>query len=49
MYNGAITCVKTSDDMLSNFQSQQTLSPYPFDLVMDRLTKDIQDEVSWCM
>ena len=28
---------------------ESTLSPYPFALVMDELTRHMQDEVPWCM
>jgi Reverse transcriptase (RNA-dependent DNA polymerase) len=55
MYDGATTCVKTHDGTSSDFpitiglHQGSALSPYLFALVMDELTKDIQDEVPWSM
>ena len=55
MYEGATTCVKVSDGTSNKFpitiglHQGSALSPYLFTLVMDELTKDIQEEVPWCM
>ena len=55
MYEGATTHVKVGEDNSEEFpitigvHQGSVLSPYLFVLVMDELTKDIQDEVPWCM
>jgi hypothetical protein len=55
MYEGATTRVKVGEDNSEEFSitiwlhQGSILSPYLFVLVMDELTKDIQDDVPWCM
>ena len=55
MYDGVTTCVKACNGTSSYFpimvglHQSSALSPYLFALIMDELTKDIQDEVPWCM
>lgn len=55
MYDGAITSVRTIGGETSEFtitvdlHQGLALSPYLFALVMDELTKRIQEEVLWCM
>ena len=54
MYNGAITTVmtveKTNDFHITiGLHQGSALNPYLFALVMDELTRHIQDEVPWCM
>ena len=55
MYNGAITSVRISRAITSEFpitivlHQGWALSPFLFALVMDELTKSIQEEVPWCM
>ena len=55
MYDGVTTCVKACDGTSSYFpitvglHQGSALSPYLFALIMDELTKDIQEEVPWCM
>ena len=55
MYDGVTTCVKACNGRSSYFpitvglHQGSALSPYLFALIMDELTKDIQDEVPWCM
>ena len=54
MYDGAITSVRTSGGITSELpitiRSYQgsTLSPYLFVLLMDELTRSIQDEALGC-
>ncbi|CAN6726323.1 unnamed protein product [Malus baccata var. baccata] len=38
-----------SEQVLTDFMHQQSLSPYLFALVMDELTGHIQDVIPWCM
>jgi hypothetical protein len=53
MYNNIVTSVRTSDEDTNDFpiniglDQGSALSPYP--LVMDEVTRDIQDGVPWCM
>ena len=55
MYDSVTTCVKACDGTSSYFpitvglHQGSALSPYLFALIMDELTKDIQEEVPWCM
>lgn len=55
MYDGVTTCVKTRDGLSNDFpitvglHQGSALSPYLFALVMDELTKHIQDEVPWSL
>uniref|UniRef100_A0A5B6YMG0 Reverse transcriptase domain-containing protein n=1 Tax=Davidia involucrata TaxID=16924 RepID=A0A5B6YMG0_DAVIN len=55
MYDETLTIVRTIVRETSKFtiivdlHQGSALSPYLFALVMDELTKHIQDEVSWCM
>jgi hypothetical protein len=55
MYNNVVTSVRTSDRDTNDFpiniglHQGSALSPYLFDLVMDEVTRDIQDGISWYM
>ena len=54
MYDGAVTMIQSPVGEASEFPitvclHQGALSPYPFALVMDELTRHIQDDVLWCM
>ena len=55
MYEGVVTTIRSSVGETNEFpitvglHQGSTLSPYLFALVMDELTRNIQDEVSWCM
>jgi hypothetical protein len=55
MYDNIMTSVRTSDrdtnDVSINIGLHQglVLSPYPFALVMDEVTRDIQDDIPWYM
>jgi hypothetical protein len=55
MYDNIVTSVRTSDrdtnDVSINIGLHQglVLSPYPFALVMDEVTRDIQDDIPWYM
>jgi hypothetical protein len=55
MYDNVVTSVRTSDgdtnDLPINIGLHQgsALSPYLFALVMDKVTRDIQGGISWCM
>ena len=55
MYDGAIASVRTTWGETNEFaiierlHQRSALSPYLFALVIDELTKRIQEEVSWCM
>ena len=55
MYDGAIASVRTTGRETNEFvitvglHQGSTLSPYLFVLVMDELTRHIQEEVPWCM
>ena len=55
MRDGVVTSVRTSRGITSEFSiaiglhQVSTLSPYLFALVMDELTKSIQEEVLWCI
>jgi hypothetical protein len=55
MYDNVVASVRTSDgdtnDFPINIELYQgsALSPYLFDLVMDEITRDIQDDIPWCM
>ncbi|KAL4204701.1 hypothetical protein AMTRI_Chr01g111220 [Amborella trichopoda] len=55
MYKGVLTSVWTISGETSEFSvivglhQRSTLIPYFFVLVMDNLTKHLQDEIPWCM
>ena len=55
MYSGAMTTVRTVVGETNDFpltvglHQGFALSPYPFALIMDELTRHMQDEVPWCM
>ncbi|PKU81295.1 ataxia telangiectasia mutated family protein [Dendrobium catenatum] len=55
MYAGAITCVQTQGGLTKYFpisvglHQGSALSPYLFALVMDVLTRHLQEDVPWCM
>jgi hypothetical protein len=55
MYDNIVTSVRTSDGDTNDFpiniglHQGSALSPYLFALVMDDVTRDIQDSISWCM
>jgi hypothetical protein len=55
MYDNVVASVRTSDgdtnDFSINIELYQgsALSSYLFDLVMDEITRDIQDDIPWCM
>ena len=55
MYSGAMTTVRTVVGETNDFtitvglHKGSALSPYIFALVIDELTRHMQDEVPWCM
>ena len=55
MYEGVVTAIKSPARETNEFpitvglHQGSTLSSYLFALVMDKLTKNIQDDVPWCM
>ena len=55
MYNGAMTTVRTTAGETNDFSitvglyQEFATSPYLFALVMDELTRHMQDEVPWYM
>ncbi|KAH0458543.1 hypothetical protein IEQ34_013858 [Dendrobium chrysotoxum] len=55
MYEGATTCVQTQGGLTKYFpisvglHQGSALSPYLFALVMDVLTRHLQEDVPWCM
>jgi hypothetical protein len=55
MYDNVVTGVRTSDGDINDFpiniglHQESALSPYLFALVMDGVTRDIQDGIPWCM
>ncbi|GJN32082.1 hypothetical protein PR202_gb20556 [Eleusine coracana subsp. coracana] len=55
MYRDARTCVRTCDGDTNDFPIKiglhqgSALSPYLFALVMDKVTREIQSDVPWCM
>ena len=55
MYEGAVTSVRSVGGMSSEFSVSvglhqgSALSPYLFALVMDELTRHLQEDVPWCM
>ncbi|GMP98111.1 hypothetical protein CsSME_00046122 [Camellia sinensis var. sinensis] len=55
MYEGVVTTIRSSAGETNEFpitvglHQESTLSPYLFALIMDELTRNIQDKVPWCM
>jgi hypothetical protein len=55
MYDNIVTSVWTSDGDTNDFpiniglHQGSALSPYLFALVMDEVTRDVQDGIHWCM
>lgn len=54
MYDGATTSVRTMEGekkftVTMGLHQGSALSPYVFALIMDELTRHIQDDVPWCM
>jgi len=55
MYDGVVVYVRTCGGITSNFSitielhEGSALSPFLFVIVMDELTRAIQDEIPWCM
>ena len=55
MYEGVVTNVRTCGGVTTNFpitvglHQGSALSPFLFAIVMDELTRSIQENVSWCM
>jgi hypothetical protein len=55
MYGNVVTSVRTSDGDTNDFpiiiglHQGSALSPYLFALVMDKVTRDIQGGITWCM
>ena len=55
MYEGAVTSVRSVGGISKEFSvtvglhQGSALSPYLFTLVMDELTRELQNEVPWCM
>ena len=55
MYEDAMTTIRSPTGETEEFpitvglHQGSALSPYLFALVMDELTRDIQDEMPWCM
>jgi hypothetical protein len=54
-YDNIVTSVQISDRDTNNFliniglHQWLALTPYLFALVMDKVTRDIQGDISWCM
>jgi hypothetical protein len=55
MCDNFMTNVRTSDEDTNDFPINirlyhgSSLSPYHFALVMDEVTRDIQDDIPWCI
>jgi hypothetical protein len=55
MYDDVVTSVRTSDGDINDFpiniglHQGSALSPYLFALVMDKITRDTQGGIPWCM
>jgi len=55
MYDEIVANVRTCGVITSDFSiiirlhQKSTLSPFLFAILMDELTRAIQDEISWCM
>ena len=55
MYKDATTFVRTCDGDTTDFpisiglHQGSALNPYLFSLLMDEVTRDIQDDITWCM
>ena len=54
-YDGAVTNVRTCGGLISDFSitiglhQGSALSPFLFVIVMNELTRDVQEEILWCM
>jgi len=52
MYDGEVANVRTCGGIFSitiGLHQESALSPFLFAIVMDELTRAIQDELPWCM
>ena len=55
MYDGVVANIRTCNSLTSDFSitirlhQGSALSPFLFVIVMDALTRAIQDGISWCM
>ena len=55
LYDGVVANVRTCGGIISDFSISiglhqgSVLSPFLFAIVMDELTRAIQDEIPWCM
>jgi hypothetical protein len=55
LYDKVVTSVRTTDGYTNVFpiniglHQGSALSPYLFALVIDEVTRDIQEDISWCM
>ena len=55
MYNGIVANVRTYRDITSDFSiiiglhQGSALSPFLFAIVINELTRALQDEIPWCM
>jgi len=55
MYDGVVANVRTCEGITSDFSitiglhQEFALSPFLFAIVMDELTRAIQDEIPWCI
>jgi hypothetical protein len=55
IYDNVVTSVRTSDRDTNDFpiniglHQESALSPYLFALVMDKVTRDIQGDILWCI
>jgi len=55
MYDGVVANIRTCGGITSDFSvtiglhQGSAMSPFLFVIVMDEFTRDIQDEIPWCM
>ena len=49
LYNEVVANVRTCRGITSDFSITTALSPFLFVIVMNELTRAIQDEIPWCM